>query len=629
MKMKNPLMLLALCIGSLSLSGCAYIEEFLKNFQQGEEGGETETDYYKSAVITPANPTVEIGGHISFTAELYPADAKESGIVWTIDDPLVGQLDDNGSFDALTIGSTYVNVKGKESGNLLGRTKVTVTLDGGGSGGDIVEVSEKTTLESRYKTLSNNTVYSNVAYCDTLGDINIIVIPVWLNDSSNFISTSKKSSVRNDIQKAYFGTDGDTGWKSVKTYYEEESNGKFSLTGVVSDWYSVNYNHDDPEICSPTDNITGQIVKDATTWFFNNNSYSRSEFDADKDGYIDAVMLIYAAPDYGALGDDSKSNLWAYAFYCQNGYAANKNNPNPNAYFWASYDFMYGANAYTRTGKSTYQSGDTLHCTIDAHTYIHEMGHVLGLDDYYDYSDYKYTPAGNFSMQDHNVGGHDPFSVMAYGWADPYVVTGDSEVTIGTFQETHDVILISSKWNTYNSPFDEYILLELYSNTGLNEFDCDYMYNGSTQYAGVKKVGIRMWHVDARLLYAYNSGGEMCVDSEHMTTNPNKGYVATAWSNTYENDDGRGTLIADENSKFYDYNLLQLIRNNKTETYHPTERFMASDLFTNGSYNLYDYDSQFVENNTLNNGETLDWNISIEITGSGANSQAKVTIDKL
>ena len=155
---------------------------------------------------------------------------------------------------------------------------------------------DPTYAASTYKTLAlNDTV---ISYTPSVGEANILVIPVWFTDSNNHIASSNKSKIREDIQKAYFGTNSDTGWRSVKTYYEEESHGALTLTGTVSSWYepgerSSKYGNDD----NYTSN-TRSLVRKATDWYFNNNtSASRKSFDKDGDGYLDGVMLIYAAPD--------------------------------------------------------------------------------------------------------------------------------------------------------------------------------------------------------------------------------------------------------------------------------------------------------------------------------------------
>ena len=498
-----------------------------------------------------------------------------------------------------------------------------------------VDVSGKTIINHTYKDYVEQSIYP-IDTCPSVGNPRILIIPVWFKDSGNYVNNAKRDSVREDITKAYFGSNEETGWRSVKTYYEEISSGKITLSGTVSEWYTPN--------CSVSDvatngDMTSTLVESATDWYFENNpSDKRSNYDSDNNKFLDCVMLIYAAPDYRALGNDRYSNLWAYCYWLQN---APTNIPTPNVFFWASYDFMYseGTDAFARTGQR-YGSGDTKYCSIDAHTYIHEMGHVFGLDDYYDYADTDYSPAGMFSMQDSNVGSHDPYSVMALGWADPYVVTENSSVSIGVFEKTRDLVVISPKWNGIGSPFDEYIILELFSNVGLNEFDCKYAYRRNTDLQGPEKTGIRMWHVDARLtyvnqttydpslgqdVYAFNERN-LTSDTQIANKRTDTYGVTHAFTNTYNSED-YGSVLG---RSYYDYNLLQLIRNSSFESYRTQDYLSKDDLFYTGQYDLTYYSKQFVKGNNIkfNNGESLDWSIKIDISGSGANATAKIDIIK-
>ena len=252
-----------------------------------------------------------------------------------------------------------------------------------------------------YKDYAANNAYGTRA-TPCSGNAKLLVIPIWFgSDSLEYIAESKKDTIRSDIQTAYFGTNEETGWRSVKTFYEEESLGSVTITGTVSDWYNAS------SVSSYVSNTnsTVNLVTTVTNWYFNNNpTEKRTDYDCDKDGYLDGVMLIYAYPDHQALNNYSYSNLWAYCYWVTSG-APSVAKPGPNQFFWASYDFMFSsADAPEHTGISSYSkrkgSGDTTYCKIDAHTYVHEMGHMFGLKDYYDYSSYRYTPAGGFSMQE-------------------------------------------------------------------------------------------------------------------------------------------------------------------------------------------------------------------------------------
>lgn len=506
--------------------------------------------------------------------------------------------------------NTSFKVNGIATGN------VTITFKALKNASEYVEATydvevlnmAKTNIAQTYNTYSHHNGYGSVT-CPLEGDVKLLVIPVWFTNSDSFINTSKKETIREDIRKAYFGTTSETGWHSVASFYEEESNGALRLTGTVSDWYDhndtarnvnsyeVEYDEHDRPIADPQ----GDLIEAATDWYFENHDDSRRNYDSDGDGFLDSVMLIYAAPNYGTYSySGGGENLWAYCYWIFNPQASSAN-PGVNVYFWASYDFMLGSNTASSHTGHNYYYGNTSHCSIDAHTYIHEMGHVLGLEDYYDYAGAT-SPAGGFSMQDHNVGGHDAFSVMAYGWADPYIPTTTCDITINDFQSSRDMILLTPSWNNKNSPFDEYLLLELYSPTGLNEFDATYAYSSEGQMPS--GVGIRLWHVDARLMDAYGN----------IITDATRNSIYQLLNNTSDVNKRPcpGSYI---DASYQNYNLLQLIRNDTNETYQSSSTFSNSDLFTaqNGKniFTTSDFQDQFVDGTLLDKGESLGWSFTV------------------
>ena len=469
-----------------------------------------------------------------------------------------------------------------------------------------------------YGDYIKNNVYS-LSSTPSLGKAKLLVIPVWFNDSSSFISTSKKDSVVEDISLVYFGKNTDTGWRSVKSYYEEESHGKLKMDGTVSNWYTVNESHQ--YYASDGNHAkTTSLVKSAVEWYFtvDNPSDLRTDYDCDKDGYLDGVILIYAAPDY--VTKSAGSNLWAYCYWIQETTAKNKAKPGANVFFWASYDFMYGkARALSRTGHD-YSHGDTSNnVNVDGHTYIHEMGHMFGLVDYYDYSKLKFMPAGGFSMQDQNVGGHDPFSSFALGWGKAYIPNASVNINLQPFVSSGEMIILSSNWNTYNSPFDEYLILEYYTTGGLNYLDTTHAY--MNRYStGSSESGIRLWHVDARLLYTNRPNDPTSYTPSKVTTNPNINdqKVTHMFSNSYN--DGSIDMESlsplssrnPDEDQYSNYKLLELVRNNTVMTGRTKETLRSSDLFKVGSvFKMSTYRSQFVNEEKLNNGKNLGFTFKV------------------
>lgn len=568
----------------------------------------TVNEYVPVTSIIISQPSIEInkGQTYQLTATILPSNATNINVTWYSSNTNVATVDQTGLVTGLSEGSSEITATSVDSG-LSAKVNVTVTAP----------IFEKVDLLYTYDDVQQNNYYTLDSMPNT-GSPKVIIIPVWFTDSKNYISTAKKDGVKNDIYNAFaLNKSSVTGWYSVADYYRVESSGALTLDFVMSDWYT-------PGVASSSmtdEGLTMQMVKDATDWYFDGNTaLNRKDYDSNGDGYIDGVMLIYAAPDYRTTSSPNE-NLWAYCYYVQEG--ANKVEPVPNVFFWASYDFLYGNNATSRTGFN-YAGGDTSYCTLDTHTYIHETGHMFGLDDYYDYSSNAYELAAAFSMQDYNVGGHDPYSLMALGWVDPYVPTDSCAITIKPFQSSHDVILLKNNF-TSNSPFDEYLLVELYTPTGLNYFDSEHQYRGNYPL-GPSETGIRLWHVDARLVKASNYAGGFSINN--ITTNPTQGRygVCHAFSNTTADDSGHTSPLG---SSYYDYHLLHLIRNNVYATNYPKDSLTGSSLFKNGSsFSMNTYSSQFVKGNKMNDGTSLGWSFSVSITGVGENAEATINLVK-
>ena len=482
--------------------------------------------------------------------------------------------------------------------------------------GSIIVLDETTEITKQsvkytYQDYSDNCAYNTPAFPSIGSSAQLLVVPVWLTDSSNYIPSFEKELVRAQIETAYFGSKGgdELGWHSVKSYYEENSYGKLHINGTVTDWYESSYS----SYINQTE--TTQLVIEVADWYKQQVGLEEyKKFDGNGDGYLDALILIYGAYNYA----NDNSNLWAYCYWVQDGNLRNIDNPGPNTYFWASFDFLY---------KNQYYPNSHL----DAHTYIHEMGHVLGLTDYYDYNDdIGNSPAAGFSMQDCNVGGHDPFSKMALGWVDPYVPTTDSLITINSFQESGDIIVLSP--NFTGSPFDEYLILELYTPTGLNEFDTDYRYANNNFYPlGPKDVGIRLWHVDARLRGTTVEGEYIVFDGSRYYTDFDLdsspyGFILSMSNTTYSegaNVEGYASLFEQD----YKYDLLAMIRNKNANDIQMKNYLTSESLFKEGDiFTMKDYASSFPNGSKLNNG--LDLGFGFEVV-SISNTSATIRVSKL
>ena len=455
------------------------------------------------------------------------------------------------------------------------------------------------------------------------GKIKELVIPIKFTDSDTYISNY--NNVKQDIEKIFYSTDPETdlgGFESVKTYYEKESKingttssekGLVELTGTVSNWYQDT--HSSNEYLKDYDEMTTEekkeltemaLEKRAVNWYFESTGDNRQDYDSDHDGFLDAVCFVYGRPDYTGLGEN-KNNFWYHVASSSNQYG-NIENPQMGKRLWTSYLHMYSTKTMlkTRTGKDNYLAEgyafeDYLGAKLSARTYIHEHGHMFGLDDYYSYTTRDYFASGN-TMQTNNVGGHDPYSLLLLNWAKPYVPTESMTISIGDIQRTHDVVLLSPNWdNDVRSPFDEYILIELLAPTGLNTYDATV----GNRFGDFSTVGLRIWHVDSRLTKLIDAGYS------------DQTYIDPTAGGTYQlitDNSPEPTKVDDPLHKFDKYQQLYLIRNDKSMTYNQTKVDMkTSDYFVEGdTFDFASYSKQFVETGTLNNGQQFKWTVHVD-----------------
>lgn len=388
--------------------------------------------------------------------------------------------------------------------------------------------ADKVDLELNYNDLSG-TLSNNKSVMPSLGDANLLVIPVHLPGGNEY----KTDKVKSDIEKVFFGDKDDSslGFKSVKQYYSEASYGKFNLSGTVTDWFdATTLVSNVKDITSGTEGtIVNKILRGAVDWAGSSQGINLKDFDNNEDGNIDGVYLVYDHLDWTTENyiqhesnpqfDSSTLNQAFWNFTYWDFYSESKNDkPSTSGFSWSSFDMMY--TSYCERNKNdTPDLSDLSKIKLDSHTFIHEFGHLLGLDDYYSSSDSSYHPAGESTMMDQNIGDLDSYSKMLLGWVTPYVVYGTSEITITNVSKNsgNSVIVIPSNYAeisqsvedaikgnridkfryTFN-PFSEYLMIDLYTPDGNNEQDTygPYVFDRS---AMANKVGVRIYHIDSRI----------------------------------------------------------------------------------------------------------------------------------
>lgn len=178
------------------------------------------------------------------------------------------------------------------------------------------------------------------------------------------------------------------------------------------------------------------------------------------------------------------------------------------------------------------------------------------------------------------------------------------EFTIGASALTGDVIVIPAAGTDYDGPFGEYIMIDLFSDKGLNKYDC-----ANFGLSGVS--GIRISHVNANM--------------EKRTIE--------AAANAYTDDIIAYTIgtihYANDFSEkgFYNIEVIQAGKKN-TFTKPDSENTLlsAKDLFKAGDvFTLSDY-SEFFYNGLLDNGSAFGYTVTVVSVGTDSSGNPTATV---
>lgn len=450
----------------------------------------------------------------------------------------------------------------------------------------------KTQITQNYQKYWQKNGYVTTAY---EGEVKVLAIPIWFTDSNEFISTddtikdsndkTQREQIIEDLDTALFGENEDLTFRSLRTYYLEESFGRLKISGKVTPWYESNTKSTD---YGDKDSAITTLTVDAVKWYFDESgtSETRADYDANNDGKIDHIMIFYGSNYHCFRNGHSVASGW-----CRKVGDTTDSYISRSSFSWISALNPYGLTGLSPNVYSQLTKNDlsTIH-GIKAKTIIHEFAHAIGILDIYDTS-MKNEPSGGFNMQSGKTGGHDPYNMMAMGWANPYVfdssdnsLSNEITITINDFQSSGDVILLTPHWDSENQIFDEYILLELFTATGLNQYDAN---TGKIP----DLVGIRLWHVNATI-----------------NSSTNRHY------NTNDSLDGN-------------YDLVHFIRNDTACEYRSLTALDKQDyLFSEGdTFDMQTFKSQFYNaDGKLDNGTSLGW--SFEVTSiNNANGYGKAS----
>ena len=342
--------------------------------------------------------------------------------------------------------------------------------------------------------LKDNKDNRNHVIANSVGEDKLLVLPVRFLDSDNSISLEEKTTA---IKNAFFGESKTTKKESVASFYNKSSYGKLKISGEVAPWYELNFHSYEWKNKAGNDQTAAsrKIALQALNELKNNPDFPLSNFDNDKDNYLDMVYVIYDYPYSSGNKDNTNEELfWAYTDFIRESENPSGSDIFINAYCWSSLYF-----AYDKKGK------------VDSSTYIHEVGHLLGLADYYNTNlkelGYYYQPTGFFDLMDSNQGDHTALSKYLLNWTTPKIIKKGINTTLKlkNFSKYGDYLLLP--FDDYqDNPYNEYLLLEYFTGNGLNQtngltyqdIDIDgnkIIFNFPTYH------GLKVYHVNAKLGY--------------------------------------------------------------------------------------------------------------------------------
>ena len=531
---------------------------------------------------------VFIGQTKEFTYTVLPINAPDKSVDIYIEDTTIASLNQNlNEVTALKNGSTNLIIKSLQSGSNV-EVIIPITVNDDELDEVVADPSLDPTQYLTYKELvgtGGQDILPSTASREN--PANVLVVPVEFSDvtfDDAYGVENGEERIKSELEIAFNGTAEETNyWESVTSYFEKSSFGNLNFNFDVTDVVSLDVSTDDV-LERRTDVET--IVSDAFESMKSSNSeLDFTKYDYDSDGLMDGIWFIYSAPDYVTDPSyyDYASSFWAYVT-CFLNPEADIESPNLCTYGWASYDFMY------RKGEDR----------IDAHTFIHETGHLLGLNDYYDYSNTR-SPLGLYDMQDCNVGDHNVWTKTALGWIDPIIVDTSKNIPAKIHlnpRENGGAIFITNDYS--GSVFDEYLVVELYTPNGLNELDSTTAYN---PYYGrmPQESGVKLYHVDARLIDNVQGGRQVYYDSSSLAEGIPDHYVTIGASNTYS---------YDRNYTVELFEQIELVSSDpnggsyqrRFGPYSSSDFFQTGDTFDMDTYKSFTYRNS----GNLNSGDSLD-----------------------
>ncbi|MCQ3034621.1 MAG: hypothetical protein MJ248_00095 [Bacilli bacterium] len=463
----------------------------------------------------------------------------------------------------------------------------------------LIKPEDVVLTESLHSICSKRLFNTNVL--PSTGDVNILAIPMLLPGYEkidvNHDGVDDKNKIVEDLGKAFFADENDV-FESVSSFYKKSSFNKLNIKGKVTKWFDVAVHTKYKNAAEIDVDQTYDVVASAVKWCSDELYIDLTKYDNDKDGYIDGIWCIYSAPNYANGGPRTDyQNYWAYTAWGNQSGTPNLDKPVHNLFGWASYDFMYEGYGVDK---------------VDAHTFIHETGHFLGLNDYYS-DDFTYNPIGKLDMMDMNVIDHNAYTKMLLGWSKPYIVKGNASIDIKSMKEEDSFVVVLSDNQTISNnefdPFDEYMLLEDFTTNGLNYHDIYESPYGES--FNVKEEGVKVYHIDNRKYVLDVSKEDLNLEEYDGQVINTRNRLVTPITNNRNFDTYNYYFNFDLTNNLYDE--IRLIEQTNVNTFSYGGKLIDASLFREGDeFSLAKYGAKFfINEDKFDNGDTFSSTIKI------------------
>ena len=301
-----------------------------------------------------------------------------------------------------------------------------------------------------------------------MGSPDVLVILVEFKDVK-FAVSDPNTYFNNWLNQENYSTDGNSG--SVRDYFKEQSAGKYTPNFKV--YGPVTLSNNRSTYASSSNGY--KMVHDGCSALDSQIDFSK--YDSDSDGYVDNVYVIFAGQgsNYGA------SNApWAHNSECPT-----------NIFTRKSVDGKI-LRAYSCCSEQGYTVGQP----DGIGTFIHELGHALGLPDFYNTDNqgidtprfWSIMDSGNYLGYGKTPCGYSAYERHAMDWLEYRTLGDPARVNLRPMSEYNFAVCVETGRS------GDYYLFENRTRTG---FD-----------AGLYGGGMLVWHIDAS-------------DASKLSNNPN------------------------------------------------------------------------------------------------------------